>query len=597
NSDTTAIAVSSFSVAVTQQDAYFDNIIYSVPTGGNIPPTADAGADQSIQVNQSITITGSGTDSDGYITDYEWKKGTIVLATTASFSYTPDTVGTDTLTLTVTDNNGSTAIDSMNVTVTAVPSSDLQWNFFASVAEGTQFDAEAGLDNLIHLISSSYYQLNLSGDIVVNESQGDEQQAMLTFPPAIAVGDDGSVHIVTRHNGSSTEGYDIRYSRRSAAGSWDSSYLFGGRVARNYVVGISWTDTDIIMSSTDASVDGLYGDIRLWKAGDSSASYLGALTGMWRADVDIRMHGQNNKIHIGAGKHNSSSAEVYYAQADIGTGLRDRLDSNTQIHNAGNVRRSFPDLAIDGQNNTHFVYGSESEVYYNKYNANGEKIFVSDKRIFDNLGTWHLSIGLSAVAVSDNGEFVVAVSLRAKGDIYADNCDVLWAYSTDGGASWSNPQDTGKNSDAGEGRRRPRLINIGDSFILLYGDSTVPGISMGVLTFTSGESATNTLPTANAGADQNVEVNQSITITGSGTDSDGYITDYEWKKGTIVLSTTASFSYTPDTVGTDTLTLTVTDNNGSTAIDSMNVTVTAVAGTSAYSDDFSTDTTSDYTTV
>ena len=80
-------------------------------------PVANAGADTTVKVNESITITGSGTDRDGRIVSYEWKKGSTVLATTASFSYTPTVVGTDTLTLSVTDDDGVISSDSVKVTV------------------------------------------------------------------------------------------------------------------------------------------------------------------------------------------------------------------------------------------------------------------------------------------------------------------------------------------------------------------------------------------------------------------------------------------------------------------------------------------------
>ena len=86
----------------------------------NKPPKANAGVDKTTQINESVTITGSGTDSDGTIKKYEWKKATLVLASTASFSYTSTEVGTDTLTLTVTDNKGAKASDTMKVVVTEV---------------------------------------------------------------------------------------------------------------------------------------------------------------------------------------------------------------------------------------------------------------------------------------------------------------------------------------------------------------------------------------------------------------------------------------------------------------------------------------------
>jgi len=75
--------------------------------GINIAPTSNAGADTTVQVNQAVSITGSGSDSDGSITSYQWTKNGNVLANTASFNYTPATIGDHTLTLTVTDKPGS----------------------------------------------------------------------------------------------------------------------------------------------------------------------------------------------------------------------------------------------------------------------------------------------------------------------------------------------------------------------------------------------------------------------------------------------------------------------------------------------------------
>lgn len=94
-----------------------DNITYINPPQLWVKPIVDAGPDKTVQVNNTVTITGTGSDSDGTIVSYEWKYGTTVVATTASFDYTPDTVGTRTLTLTVTDNNGLTATDSMTLIV------------------------------------------------------------------------------------------------------------------------------------------------------------------------------------------------------------------------------------------------------------------------------------------------------------------------------------------------------------------------------------------------------------------------------------------------------------------------------------------------
>lgn len=86
--------------------------------GINSIPSVSAGEDKTVEVNQSITITGTASDIDGTIASYEWKKGASLLATTASFDYTPTVVGVDTLTLSVTDDDGDSASDSMIVKVT-----------------------------------------------------------------------------------------------------------------------------------------------------------------------------------------------------------------------------------------------------------------------------------------------------------------------------------------------------------------------------------------------------------------------------------------------------------------------------------------------
>ena len=86
-------------------------------SSGNVAPTANAGEDKTVTVNQTVTLTGTATDRDGTIVSYEWKKGSEVLGTTATLSYTPTVVGTDTLTLTVTDDDGATASDSVKIIV------------------------------------------------------------------------------------------------------------------------------------------------------------------------------------------------------------------------------------------------------------------------------------------------------------------------------------------------------------------------------------------------------------------------------------------------------------------------------------------------
>jgi lysophospholipase L1-like esterase len=83
----------------------------------NTAPISDAGGDKRVVVNTPINIVGSGVDSDGSITSYQWKKATTILANTAKFTYTPKDIGTDILTLTVVDNQGTSHSNSIRIVV------------------------------------------------------------------------------------------------------------------------------------------------------------------------------------------------------------------------------------------------------------------------------------------------------------------------------------------------------------------------------------------------------------------------------------------------------------------------------------------------
>ncbi len=83
----------------------------------NTPPTVDAGTNRTVHINTATTLTGTGSDAEGTIS-YQWAEGAMLLSDSASFSYTPTTVGAHTLTLTVTDTDGATATDTVIVTAT-----------------------------------------------------------------------------------------------------------------------------------------------------------------------------------------------------------------------------------------------------------------------------------------------------------------------------------------------------------------------------------------------------------------------------------------------------------------------------------------------
>ena len=116
-----------YSGGASDQYGALDNIVVgsgsAVPV--NTPPVANAGADQTVvdsdgNGSQSATVYGSGTDIDGWITAYSWALNGTTISTTQNLTGNL-VVGTHTLVLTVTDNIGATASDTVVVTIQPAP--------------------------------------------------------------------------------------------------------------------------------------------------------------------------------------------------------------------------------------------------------------------------------------------------------------------------------------------------------------------------------------------------------------------------------------------------------------------------------------------
>jgi CubicO group peptidase (beta-lactamase class C family) len=108
-------------VAVTVQAA----------SGGNQPPTVDAGADQTITLpTNQATLTGTATDPEGAALTYAWTADPagVTFADAAAASTTATFAAEGTYTLTLTANDGATTgTDTLTVVVNPAPSGTVFW--------------------------------------------------------------------------------------------------------------------------------------------------------------------------------------------------------------------------------------------------------------------------------------------------------------------------------------------------------------------------------------------------------------------------------------------------------------------------------------
>ncbi|RZN40095.1 MAG: PKD domain-containing protein [Methanosarcinales archaeon] len=109
-----------------------------VHDGANQPPIAVASANpESGTAPFDVAFTGTGSDSDGTITSYEWTFGDDANSTSQNPAHIYNNPGTYTATLTVTDDDGATGSDSVVITVTESANKPPIAGAFASPESGT----------------------------------------------------------------------------------------------------------------------------------------------------------------------------------------------------------------------------------------------------------------------------------------------------------------------------------------------------------------------------------------------------------------------------------------------------------------------------
>ena len=127
---------------------------YSFTTQPNVPPVASAGADVVVSdadndTVEAVTLNASTSyDPDGSIVSYEWRENSTVIGNASVITHN-FSIGTHTVTLVVTDDDGDTSYDVVNITVNPnqPPTANIQADkLTAYVGEPITFNASTSQD-------------------------------------------------------------------------------------------------------------------------------------------------------------------------------------------------------------------------------------------------------------------------------------------------------------------------------------------------------------------------------------------------------------------------------------------------------------------
>jgi predicted outer membrane repeat protein len=129
----------------------------------NLAPIANAGVNQSVNKDDNVLFDASGSSDDGSIVSYSWKEDSTILSTASSFSISSLSVGAHTIILTVTDNDATTASDTIIVTVYEIVTGIMHVANTTELRAALLAAASNGHDDTI-ILSDGTYKTSDDGD-------------------------------------------------------------------------------------------------------------------------------------------------------------------------------------------------------------------------------------------------------------------------------------------------------------------------------------------------------------------------------------------------------------------------------------------------
>ncbi len=576
----------------------------------NQAPTANAGANQTITLPvSSVTLNGSGADADGTISSYQWTKtsgtnGTITSPNSATTTVTGLTEGQYTFQLKVTDNKGATATAS--VTVTVKPAAVV-------TNPGTGCNSNAPVTHTItQTAPGEIYRPNASA-----WKGGDTVKIMGTSYSVIefynVAGDSCRPIVIMPMTTVTTPVFRIKGNSRYLK-IWGGKTKYGikvngGPLAITNSHHIEADNIECTGGSTGiyCKQDVVYDDPTTWHPNYRMTKF--TFKNMWIHDID------GEGMYIGITQPNGLTVKSTWSGQDTVI-IPIRLDSveisnniverctwdAIQLSNArngnkifGNIVRDYGTINKSSQQAGIILGGNTNGDIYNntisRGTGNGIQAFgygviniygnTLDSCGYDGATNSNGTQGQQSIYASD---YLNGVEVNPKQTINVYNNTI------------NNPKDAGAVFIAGYFNNSfPSTVK--DNNFCIPGatsnwQSTYLKLNVSGSTNTNNilkcggvtpPASTNAAPQANAGAAITITLpTTTVTLNGVGTDADGTITSYQWRKiaggnATIVAAQSASTAVNSLVEGTYKFELTVTDNGGLSAKDTVQVMVNAAA--------------------
>ncbi len=566
-----------------------------------VPPVANAGSDKTITAPAStLVLTGSGSDSDGTITSYAWSQSggpntaTLGGQSTNTLNLSGLIPGAYTFTLTVTDNQGLSASDQVVVTVLAAPPNvppvanagadktitlpintstingsatdsdgtiaSYAWSQTSGPSSATIVSPGQAITNLSNLSEGVYVFTLLVTD---NLGATDVDQVIVTVlpvpPNALPTANAGTDITITlptnstnlNGSGTDTDGTIASYAWAQTSGP-SASTITSPSQATTSVTGLSEGNYVFTLTVTDNN----------------------GAAGSDQVLVKVLPEPPNQPPTANAGSDKNITLPTSTVQL-VGSGV----DSDGTISSYQWTQQSGPTSStiVSPSQGTTNVSGLAAGVYTFILKVTDNKGATGSDQVRVNVFP---PANVSPVAEAGTNQTITlptnSVTLSGSGtDSDGTIASYLWE-------KISGPSSSNFSSTASATTTVSALTEGIYVFSITVTDDD-GATSSDQVTITVQPEPPNQLPTANAGADKNLTLpDNSVTLTGSGSDPDGTVASYLWTfisgpaTGTSGAVDGPTLALSDLVEGIYVFSLTVTDNAGATAEDEVKVFVNTI---------------------